>query len=90
MECLIDRWDTVCRCFSRRLNGNKLNHLADGTFASLKQLQRLYAIQFNSRTKQKKDFIFAFFILIGILVLIDYELLKRACYRVFKKLIICK
>ncbi len=47
--------DTVCWCFSRRLNGNKLNHLADGTFASLKQLQRLYAIEFNSRTKQKKN-----------------------------------
>jgi uncharacterized membrane protein len=90
MECLIDRWDTVCWCFSRRLNGNKLNHLADGTFASLKQLQRLYAIQFNSRTKQKKDFIFVFFILIGILVLIDYELLKKERYKVSKKSIICK
>ncbi len=53
-ECLIDRWDTVCVCFSRRLNGNKLNHLADGTFASLKQLQRLYAIDFISRIKREK------------------------------------
>jgi hypothetical protein len=63
MECSIDEWDTVRLCFSRRLNGNKLNHLADGTFASLKQLQRLYAIPFNSRIQQKKYFIIVFFYL---------------------------
>jgi hypothetical protein len=46
-ECMIDESHTICLCFCRRLNGNKLNHLSDGTFATLKRLQRLYACGFN-------------------------------------------
>lgn len=44
LQHFIDEWARSSSCFSRRLNGNKLNHLVDGTFGSLKQLQRLYEI----------------------------------------------
>jgi hypothetical protein len=86
IECMIDKWVTICLCFCRRLNSNKLNHFTDGTFVTLKQLQRLYACTNLSKNESKKRFDF----ISGISVSIDYELLKWACYMVYRNLIICK